>query len=130
MVFIKIYVWKYMMINKIWCKIAIWFSYVLNIFLWHSIRFPRINLSSAIKTFNVFFSLHKHQIILKDCWRIIFFSIKSTSSFLKSFVNSFVDTALNFSNSSFYKYMFFFYLKLYFYLNLLVSHPNISFLQS
>ena len=28
-----------MMINKSWCEIAAWFSYIFNIFFWHSIDF-------------------------------------------------------------------------------------------
>ena len=34
-------------------KIAVWFSYIFNTFFWHSIKFPWIDLSSAMKIFNL-----------------------------------------------------------------------------
>ena len=95
-----------MMIKKSWYKIAVWFSYIFNIFFWHSISFPRINPSSAFKIFNVPFSWYKYLIVLKYSWRKIFSSIKNTNLFIKTFVNSFFDIALTFSDSSFNSFLF------------------------
>ena len=47
-------------INKGWCKKALWFSYIFNIFFWHCIKFPRICLRSTTKIFNAFFSWYKY----------------------------------------------------------------------
>ena len=94
------------MINKSWNKIAVWFSYAFNIFFWHSIRFPRINLSNSMKIFNVFSSWYKFLIILKYYWRKKFCFIKNLNLFFKSFVNPFVDIALSFFDTSFNSFIF------------------------
>ena len=55
-----------MMINKSCYKIVDWFSYIFNTFFWNSIKFPRLNPSSATKIFNVFLA----GINTKSVWNI------------------------------------------------------------
>ena len=87
-----------MIINKNWCKIAVWFSYIFNIFFWHSIRFPLINPNSATKIFNAFLA----GINTKWFWNIseekYIEPLRILNLSIKSFVNSYVDTAIIFNS--------------------------------
>ena len=94
------------MINKIWWKIVVWFSHIFNIFFLHSIKFPRINPSSAIKIFIVFFTWYKYQLVSKCSWRKIFCSITNTKLIYQIFCQLFVDFALNFFDCSFNSFLF------------------------
>ena len=80
-----------MMLNKTSCKIAFWFSYIFNIFFWHSIRTLQINESST-----KFFSWSKYYIILKYSWEKICCSIKNTKFIYQIYCWSFFDIPLTF----------------------------------
>ena len=95
-----------MIINKNWCKIAFWFSYIFNTSFWHSIRFPRFNPSSVTKIFNVFLVGTN----TKQFWSIpkekYIAPFRITNLSIKSFVNPFVDIALTFCDSSLNSFLF------------------------
>ena len=80
------------------------FSVFSSYFPLHYIRFPRINLSSATKTFNFYFLAG---INTKYFWNIpegeSFAPLRILNLFIKSFVYPFV--ALTFSDSSFIKFL-------------------------
>ena len=73
------------MINKVWCKIAGWFSYIFINFFWHSIRFLQFNHSSAI--IFMFWNIPKEK---------YFSPLRALNLFIKSFVNPFVDITFTF----------------------------------
>ena len=78
------------MINKVWCKIAGWFSYIFINFFWHSIRFLQFNPSSPIMF--MLWNIPKEK---------YFSPLRTLNLFIKSFVNPFVDIALTFFDSLF-----------------------------
>ena len=98
---------KYMSGNKWWSTkvdaklLSDLIIFSIYISFWHSIRFPRISLRCTTKIFNAFFSWYKHYIMLKYSWKKHFAPLRILNLFIKSFVNSFVDISLTFSDSSF-----------------------------
>ena len=91
---------------KFGAKMAAWFSYIFNIFFWHSIRFPRVIRAVPLKYLMYFLA----GINTKQVWKVIeekyFAPLRILNLFIKSFVNHFVDIALTFFDSSFDSFLF------------------------
>ena len=79
-----------MMINKSWCKIAVWFSHIFEAFFWNSIRFPWFNPSRVSKIFNIFLA----GINTKSFWKILKEKYFAPLRILNFFINSFVNFLL------------------------------------
>ena len=81
---------------KFGAKMAAWFSYIFNIFFWHSIRFPRVIRAVLLKYLMYFLA----GINTKQFWKVIeekyFAPLRILNLFIKSFVNHFVDIAFIF----------------------------------
>ena len=117
---------------KSWYKIAGWFSYIFNIFFWHSIRFPWFNPTSATIIFNVFWNSPEEK---------YFALLRVLALLTKYYANSFFfDVALTFFDNLFssvlFKSIFFTKLAILFLLakltcfNLAVKFSDVKFLSS
>ena len=85
--------------TKVGKKIAVWSSYVFNIFFWHCIRFPRFNPNSATIIFNVFWNIPKEKYFVP--LRVLTLLIKSYANF-----HFFLDVALTFFDNLFSSFLF------------------------